>query len=123
MVDDATPTARDIRNDVNSLEFATPREMQTVTGIDKSAIERIGLLADFSCTLSGTFNPDANLSHDVLRTIPTSDTMRTVAMGIGGKTLSNECLGTDYNVSRGDNGALNWTAPFVLADGTVPAWA
>lgn len=122
-VDDATPTARDIRNDVTNMEYATPREMQNATGIDKSAMERLPLLADFSITLNGVFNPDSNKSHDVFKTVPSSATVRTVALGIGGKTLSNECLFSDYSHSRGDNGALTWTAPGVLADGTVPTWA
>ena len=59
-VDDSGGTLRAIINDVTNLEFATPRGVQEVTGIDKSAIERLLLLADFSCTLNGVFNDAAS---------------------------------------------------------------
>ena len=55
-VDDSGGTVRDIRNDITSFNFATPRGVQDVTGIDKSAMERLLLLADFSITLNGVVN-------------------------------------------------------------------
>jgi hypothetical protein len=30
---------------------------------------------------------------------------------------------TDYQLTRAQSGELTWTAPGVLADGTVPTWA
>lgn len=121
-VDDAGGTPQDIRNDCTSLEFATPREVQDVTGLDRSAIERLLLLADFSVTPSGVFNPAAGASHSVFRTVPSSSVQRTVSIGVSAQTLANECLFTDYSVSRAQNGELTWQAPGVLADGTVPTW-
>src|SRR5262249_49351406 len=47
-VDDSSGTPVVIKNDVTNLQFATPRGVQDVTGVDKSAIERLLLLADFS---------------------------------------------------------------------------
>ena len=67
-VDDSSGTAQDIRNDITNFQFATPRAVQDVTGVDKSAIERILLLADFSITLNGVFNEAANMSHEVFCT-------------------------------------------------------
>ncbi|WP_206185046.1 hypothetical protein [Thermoactinospora rubra] len=122
-VDDSAGTARDIRNDVTNFEFATPRAVQDVTGVDKSAMERLLLLADFSITLNGVFNPDANRAHDVLKTVPSTSVNRTVTLTIGGKTLANECLFTDYALTRAADGALTFQAPGVLADGNVPTWA
>lgn len=122
-VDDATGTARDIRPDTTNLEFSTPREVQDVTGIDKSAMERLLLLGDFSATFSGVFNPAADQSHDVLKTISSTDVVRTVNIGFGGVSLAAECLLTDYKISRDNSGALTWETPAVLADGTVPTWA
>jgi len=122
-VDDATPTARDIKNDVTNFEFSTPRAVQEVTGVDKSAIERLLLLADFSITLNGVFNDASNQSHDVLKTVASSAVVRTIGLTVSGQILNNECLVTDYNLTRGDDGALTWTAPGVLADGTQPLWA
>ena len=121
-VDDATPTARDIKNDVTNLEFATPRAVQETTGVDKFAMERLLLLADYSVTLNGVFNDASNLSHDVLKTVCSATVTRTVKLVVSGNTLQNECLITDYNLTRADSGELTWTAPGVLQDGTAPTW-
>ncbi|NED75280.1 hypothetical protein G3I51_23740 [Streptomyces sp. SID9944] len=112
-----------MRNDITNLQFATPRAVQEVTGIDKSAIERLLLLADFSITLNVVFNPASNMSHDVFKTVPSTSVARTVSIGVGGKTLANEVLFTDYPLQRSDSGELTASVPGSLADGTVPTWA
>lgn len=122
-VDTSGGVAKDIRNDVTNFEFATPREVQEVTGVDKSAMERILLLADFSVTLNGVFNDAADASHDVFKTVSSTSVARTVSMTISGQSLPNECLFTDYKYERSDSGELTWEAPGVLADGTVPTWS
>jgi hypothetical protein len=119
-VDTSTPTLTDIRNDVTNFEFATPRAVQEITGVDKSAFERLLLLADFSITLNGVFNPA--LSHTVFEDIGSASVTRTVSLTVGGVSLSNECLLTDYALTRGDDGAFTWSVPGVLADGTAPNW-
>ncbi|MEV3857724.1 hypothetical protein AB0J38_25790 [Streptomyces sp. NPDC050095] len=121
-VDDAAGTPRAIKNDVTNLQFATPRAVQDVTGIDKSAMERLLLLADFSITLNGVFNDATNQAHDVFKTVPSTSVLRTVTLAVSGQTLANECLFTDYPLSRSDSGELTWAVPGVLADGTVPTW-
>lgn len=120
-VDSSVPTLTDIKNDVVSFDFATPRGVQDITGVDKAAMERLLLLADFSINLSGVFN--AASSHLVLRTISSTDVTRTVSLAIASQTLSNECLLTDYALTRASGGEFTWTVPGVLADGTSPAWA
>ena len=122
-VDDSAGAVKDIRNDVTSFDFSTPRDVQEATGVDKRATERLLLLADFSITLNGVFNPDASASHDVFKTVPSTSVARTVSLGIGGKTLANETLFTDYALSRSEKGELTWKAPGVLAGGVVPSWA
>jgi hypothetical protein len=123
-VDDAGGTPRDIRNDITNFQMATPRAVQDVTGIDKSANERLLLLADFSITLNGVFNDTASTgSHIVFRTVPSTSVLRTVSLVITGNTLNNECLFTDYNLTRAASGELTWSTPGVLGDGTVPTWA
>jgi hypothetical protein len=122
-VDDASGTARDIRNDITNLDFATPRAVQDVTGIDKSAIERLLLLADFSGTLNGVFNDAVNASHSVLKTVPSTSVPRTLSIGVSGQTLAGEVLITDYPLTRAQGGELTWASPFVLQDGTVPTWS
>lgn len=121
-VDDSSGTPQDIRNDITHLEFTTPRAVQEVTGIDKSAVERLLLLADFTITLTGVFNPAANKSHDVFKTVPSTSVNRTVSITVGGKSLPNEVLFTDYPLTRSDTGELTFAVPGSLADGTVPTW-
>lgn len=122
-VDGSDTVANDIRNDVTNFEFSTPRAVQEVTGIDKSAMERLLLLADFSITLNGVFNDDADKSHETFKDVGSTSVVRTVAITVSGQTLNNECLLTDYALTRGDDGSLTWSVPGVLADGAVPTWS
>lgn len=122
-VDDASGTPQAIKNDFTNLQFATPRGVQDITGIDKSAIERLLLLADFSITLNGPHDPAANQSHAVFSTVPSTSVNRTVSITVNGKSLPNETLFTDYPLTRTATGEFTYAAPGVLADGTVPTWA
>ncbi|MFD4257713.1 hypothetical protein ACFWR9_08775 [Streptomyces sp. NPDC058534] len=122
-VDDAAGTPRAIVNDITNVQFATPRGVQDATGIDKSAYERILLLADFSVTLNGVFNDAANMGHDVFKTVPSTSVARTTTLTVSGQTLANEVLYTDYPLTRADSGELTYSVPGVLANGVVPTWA
>lgn len=122
-VDDSGGVARTISNDITNFTFSTPRGVQDVTGVDKSAIERLLLLADFSFTPNGVFNDASNLSHTVFRTVPSTSVARTTTINVSGQILAGELLYTDYALTRGQDGSLTWTAPGVLADGAVPTWA
>lgn len=127
-VDDSSGTPQTISNDITNFDISTPRAVQDTTGVDKSAMERILLLADFSVTLNGVFNMASNMSHDVFKTVPSTSVNRTVTISPIGTTatypkLPNETLFTDYKLTRSNGGELTWQAPGVLADGTVPTWA
>lgn len=122
-VDDSAGTARDIRTDVTNLDWSMPRGVQDITGIDKSAIERLLLLADFSGTMNGVFDDGANLAHDVLKTVGSTSVTRTIGIVISAQTLNNECLITDYAMTRAASGEFTWQAPFSLQSGTAPTWA
>jgi hypothetical protein len=123
-VDDSGGTARDIRNDVTNFSFATPRAVQDSTGVDKSANERLQLLADFSIELTGIFNPTATTSsHAVLKTVPSTSVERTVTLTISSQTLANECLFSNYDLTRGADGALTWASTGQLSNGAVPTWS
>ena len=119
-MDDAAGAAKDIRNDVTNFEIATPYNTQEVTGVDKSAMERLLLLADFSATLNFVFNPSANQIHAVL----SGDlrVVRTLTLTVSGQSLANEVYATDYALTRAAGGELTGQAPLVLANGTVPDW-
>ncbi len=123
-VDDSGGTLRAIINDVTSLDFSTPRAVQDVTGIDKSAMERLLLLADFQVTLETVWNPSATTTmFAVFSTVPSTSVARTTTLVVAGKTLTNEVLYTDFPLKRSASGEFTASVPGVLADGTVPTWA
>jgi hypothetical protein len=124
-VDDSGGTARAIKNDVQSFQWALPRGVLDVTGVDKSAIERRLLLADMNLSLVTTaINFDAAPSFfDCFHDVPSTSVARTTTLVFTSKTLAPEILYTDFNVTRGQDGSLGATVPGVLADGTVPTWA
>lgn len=123
-VDDSAGMARDISNDINSCQISTPRAVQDVTGVDKSAMERIYLITDAQVTLNGAgFNDAADRAHAVMKTIASSTVVRTVTIALSGQTFAAEFVFTDYNISRGADGALTWTSQGLLADGTAAAWS
>lgn len=125
-IDDSSGTGRDISTDVTNWNFSTPKAVQDVTGVNKSAMERLLLLADFSASFAGVFDPAvAPSSHAVFKDIMTGSVSRTVvviAETTGSSTMTAECLFTDYAITRGNGGELTYAAPCVLANGTAPAW-
>jgi len=122
-LDDSAGSGQAITNDVNDLNFSTPRASMDDTGLDKSGNERLQLLADFRATINGVFNDAANMSHAVLKTMSSTTVVRTLALAISGQTLSNEVNIDDYAMTRGADGSLKWSAPVSLANGAVPTWA
>lgn len=122
-VDNSAGSGQAITNDVTSISFATPRGLQDVTGLDKSAIERILLLADGTVTINGVFNDASNMSHDVFKTVPTTSVSRTVVIVHSGQTMTMEIVFSDYSLNRAQDGSLTWTATGSLANGTAPTWS
>tara|TARA_R110002020_G_scaffold90344_1_gene219892 strand:- start:209 stop:625 length:417 start_codon:yes stop_codon:yes gene_type:complete len=123
-VDDSGGSARDISNDVVSVEIAIPQNLIEATGINNSAMERIVGLGDGTVSLSGVFNSASNKSHDVFK-VRTGT--RTVTYAAGGNTsgkpkLEMEMLVGGYNLSRGTDGSMTWTAELSLQSGTTPTW-
>ena len=121
---DGNPVA--IGPDVNSCTINTSRGEQDITGLDKSAVERLLLLADAELGLTGTYNP--TLSHTVFASlvILAGQVGRTVTILLPGAGLVNlvcEMVPTSYNLSRGADGSLTWTATLKLSSGTVPSFA
>jgi hypothetical protein len=123
IIDDSGGSARTISNDITTIDISTPREEQDITGLDKSAHERLLLLADFSVSISGVFNDASNMSHDVFKTVSSTSVARTTTTAISGQTLPGELFYTEYAVARGGDGSLVWSAPGALAGGVVPTWA
>ena len=122
-VDDGAAALQVLKNDVTNFAVAMPRGVQDVTGVDKSAIERLLLLADSSVDLNGVFNDAATFSHAVFKTVPSTSIQRTFSLDVSGQTLSMEMIATDYNLTRAQSGELTWQVPLVLANGAVPTWS
>jgi hypothetical protein len=122
-VADAAGTLRDIRNDLTNIAFTTPRAVQDVTGLDKSANERLLLLADFTCTFNGVFNPAAGQEHVVFATISSTSVNRAINITTNGKNLNiTGAILTDYQITRAATGELTYSVPGQNGDGAVPAW-
>jgi hypothetical protein len=124
-IDDSGGSVEAIKNDITSFQFAMPRAVLDVTGVDKSAIERLLLLADFTVTVNTTaINFATSPSFwDVFHTVPSTSVARTTTLVFASKTLAPEVLYTDFSVTRGQDGSLGASCPGVLADGTVPSWS
>jgi hypothetical protein len=125
-VDDSAGTPRICSNSNTNFEFATPRAVQDATGVDKSAMERLLLLADCSNTFAGVLDTTALTgAHAVFSTVSSTSVARTTKIqptSAATPFLSTEMLYADYQVTRADSGALTWSSPGVLSDGTVPTW-
>ena len=124
-VDDSSGSARDISSDVDSLTSDQAQELAVVTGIDKSAQERLPLLQDLSFTLNGTANFASNKSHDVFKVMTGT---RTVTWGPIGTTsgypkLEAEMVIASRNFTRSSDGQLRFTAVLELQSGSVPTWS
>ncbi len=123
-IDDSGGTARDISNDLTDYGINIAQELIETTGLDKSARERITGMSDSDVTITGIFNAASNRSHDVFKTRTGT---RTFDLRVGGNSSSNPKLAMEmqvasYNITRGTDGALGFSAGLNLADGTVPVW-
>lgn len=126
-IKDAAGTLRDLRNDITNMQFSAPRGVQDVTGIDKSAFERLLLLVDMSFTWNGVFDDAANFAHDVFKSIPSTSVPRDVSLSVSGQTFGvvpqTQVLLTDYQLTRPQTGEFTWQVPGVLSNGVVPTWS
>lgn len=120
-IDNAAGTPQDLRNDMTNLDFSNPYNVQEVTGLDKSAVERLLLLADFTGTTNGVFNPSANRLHAVFA--GDLRVARTMGIVISAQVLNNEVFFTEYKLQRAAGGEFTAQIPFVLQNGSVPTWS
>lgn len=125
IIDNSGGTPETISNDVTNFSFATPMAVQDVTGVDKSAHERLLLLADGSATFAGVFDVDSDKTHSIFSDVASTRVTRTTKIQPTASTvpsLSMEMLLTDYQLTRANTGELTWSVPATLADGTAPTW-
>lgn len=115
-----TIAGNNISNDVGSLSFDTPYGSQEVTGLDKSAVERLLLRADCTGTLNFFFNVDASRSHATLKT-PGSKSV-VIAFG-GAATATFTALFTNYALNVAEDGSVTGSSNWALSSGTAAAWS
>ena len=114
-----TVAGNDISNDVLSMNMDTPFGVQDITGLDKSAVERIMLRADCTGTLNFAYNTSASRSHATLKT-PGS---KTFVIGYPSATLTFTAVTTNYALNMGADGSLLGSCNFSLSSGTAAAWS
>lgn len=71
----------DLGNDIRDVAITSPAEVIDVTGIDKSAMERIHGRRDGSMTATAFFNPATDRAHPRLSLLPTVDQLMTFTLG------------------------------------------
>lgn len=81
-----------------------------VTGIDKSAFERIGGVRDGRMNLNAFFNDAAGQAHPRLSTLPTADVILTFLFGstLGNPAAALNAKQSNYDGTRGTDGALTF---------------
>lgn len=83
-----------------------------VTGIDKSAMERIGGLRDGHIDFTSFFNPTAGRAHPRLSLLPTDDVIMSYYRGtaLGGASANLVAKQLNYDGTRADDGAFTFAA-------------
>lgn len=109
-----------ISNDITSITLDTPYGVQEITGLDKSAVERLVLRADATGTMNGVFNTAGSMSHATFKT-PGSKSV-VIAFVSAAATATFNAVFTNYALSMGEDGALTWSVNYQLDSGTAVAW-
>lgn len=100
----------DLSGDIGSLQRVGggPAALQDVTGINKSAFERLGLQVAGEIGWSGYFNDAVGALHPVAKLLPTGDTMATYGRGasLGSPAACLVCKEITYDMTRAADGSL-----------------
>jgi hypothetical protein len=100
-----------------------PVALQDVTGLDKSAHERLALLQDTKLTAKGFHNNAANRIHPVISTGQTTARQTVITFtGGAGATMTFTGLISSYKLTRAANGSLVPDFVQELSNGSVGAW-
>ena len=121
---DANGVAQAFSADVQSFTINQSRAQIDVTGIDKSFMERLPGLGDYSIDLSGVVNNAGTATaHQALSSMGTSLRAFTIVLNTLGGTAAGTAALASYNVSRAGDGALTWSATLNCANGTGLVWS
>lgn len=102
----------DYSGDIGSLgRIGGGPALSEVTGIDKSAKERLGLGRDGAVEFSSWFDPAANMEHARLSLLPTSDVLLTYARGttLGSAGAALNAKQANYDGQRAADGSFSFS--------------
>jgi hypothetical protein len=103
--------AFNLSGDTNSLgSITSSRATIGVTGIDKSAQERIHGIKDGGFEFMTYFNPSASQAHPVLKALPTTDVVCSYFRGTTIGSAAASCIGKqiNYDPVRNDSGEFTF---------------
>ena len=112
----------DISGDANALnDIGNGTEMYEVTGLNKSAIERIGGRVSGQCTVNSWFDNATGQQHDAFlesNVLPSADRLVLIPMGaaIGDACAMLNAKQSSYEVSNPSGGAMAASAEFQSDD-------
>ena len=120
-IDNTGGTPVNCSNDISSIQLNVPVGEQVVTGLDKTAEERLQLLQDVGCTFSGRGLPSSASRAVVFEALGTS---RTITIDFpDSATCSFEAFLYNLQIGRGDDGSMTWSVEAKLNNGTALAWS
>lgn len=100
----------DVSGDIGSLQRVGggPATVQDVTGINASAMERVGLHLTGDIGWTGFFNDAVGRLHPVAKLLPTADTLATYGRGaaLGSPAACLVCKSITYDMTRAADGSL-----------------
>lgn len=115
----------DLSGDIGAVNtIAGGPNVMDITGIDKSAIERVPLLRSGEISFNSWFNPSASQSHPTFSALPTSDVNVMVALPLVALGDAAACLvgkQVDYNENRQQDGSVVFTTQ-VLSNAYGVEW-
>jgi len=119
-LDNSGGSGQAITNDVGTFTIDTPTGEQDVTGLDKSAIERLQLLTDCTITVGGNGFP----SSTTMGCFTNRANSRTLVIGLPNSvTATVEVFIFGFKISRGQDGGITWEATLKLNNGTALAYS
>ncbi|MFD5814416.1 hypothetical protein [Streptomyces sp. NPDC127038] len=100
----------DMSGDIGSITVSGGPATLDVTGIDKSAHERIGGVRTGAMSWKAFFNPTLGLTHDVLAALPTANVICTYARGttLGNPAACQTSKQINYDGTRADGGEFTF---------------
>ena len=123
-VDNSAGALQDLMNDVTNLDFSMTNGVQDVTGIDKVAMERLLLLADYSLDFTCVFNDAGSDSEFAVfkNTNVTASAARETELTISAQKLNTICVFPTVSRARAADGSFITSANGQLSNGAIPAW-